>query len=1432
MPNEVNIKITATDLTGPAFAAALAKMEAFKKAANGMTDKAGGETLGNLLLPSNQQTSQFLTYMKQRMQSLGLADIADVNVQPGTLTSRLMLLKRLIQQAGISDLLDVNLNQSSLTAGLSRIANITETIPINFDIGKLPDFTMRGLSIPINFDASKIPQFGNVSSITAWSDAVKAAETSIVSWDDAVAIADESSDKLGISWDDAAAHAHSFGEYVADTTDNLHDSSNAFSDALRSVLGYAASLDDGTKYGSMFGSLFSNMLPNLSNLWDKVTNSASGSYRVLQFLGDYTGDALLNAASSAGNAWRGFNTEISNGFPILRAFGSYIGSTFINALGNAGAGIASFGRGLDNFALSGIALAARALSYFNDDISRGIPLWQSGGILWGGLGGHLSLFGGALNGLLPRFIATASGIHILTDGIIEIVATLLPAIVGLGAFAAAAIDTSTEVYFHFKNLNYVTDTLSESMGSAAGNIYPLTGAFAKMNQAAQPQVYVLLGEGLQAINKNAGVLATVASSAGTVIDQLGARITYAVTSGTGFNVFTKNAAADLSGWGNNIGNVFGILGNFLKVMPGYAEVILNVFGTVSQALENISGSKLGQTLLGAGLAIHGFILYVGLLGTAVAWLASTGLGALAGGFLRVTLALDALGATEAADAIAGIAPALESLAALPWGWIGIAAAGIGVLIYKFVSAKSAAQDFAAGVQSSITAVKVDVLGGTIADAILNYGTAFYYAKQQADLLAVSSAHVVMVSNGKYSTSPIVEYSQAYYAARQNVADYSATLQLAESDQKTYNSNIAVAAHTFGSAQAALAAFSNAGITSNDLLTTSKQQLAEYIIEAEGYVDAVKAMSLGTGRQAAALNALSGPEQYLGDFLKSAQAITQAEDNLMNAVTAGETTLDTFALGLATMTSNFAGTSKAASTASHTLDDIKSSASLAGAAMGGTTQADYTLQQSFYSQITAGQGVIDALTQQEASTKSLTTATATIAAQMLPFAGNNDAARATIIAMINDALGPGTVSLKNLNTWVGKNATSMQGFNNIVAQSTIKAGQLANVLQTQLTSQFQADLLKSSGATQAMQQFTNALVHGGDQTAAYHGARNQLILDLEKTGLSAAQAKNYVSNLQGQINGLKGNTVNVGVHMSGSGGILESSTLPGESQSTAHLELGGLRKGGLLPGFGGGDTLLRALEPGEAVVDKYKTRQYAGLLAMMGVPGMSAGGIVDTVGGYGSTFSGDWGDYFAKLALANFRKNAATAFKRTSDSAPSGGPGGGSPLANMHLAQSLYPAYAAIPAVWNAWNNVAMAESGWNQYALNAASGAYGIAQALPPTKYPFAGQAAGGSNPTAQITWMWDYMATRWGGPEGAWANEQAYHWYDNGGWLKPGMNMMMNGTGKYEHLTPDSGGGNSVSLEVTGGNSDFEQFMLKMIRKYVRVRGGGNVQTAFGRNH
>jgi resuscitation-promoting factor RpfB len=83
--------------------------------------------------------------------------------------------------------------------------------------------------------------------------------------------------------------------------------------------------------------------------------------------------------------------------------------------------------------------------------------------------------------------------------------------------------------------------------------------------------------------------------------------------------------------------------------------------------------------------------------------------------------------------------------------------------------------------------------------------------------------------------------------------------------------------------------------------------------------------------------------------------------------------------------------------------------------------------------------------------------------------------------------------------------------------------------------------------------------------------------------------------------------------------------------------------------------------------------------------------------------------------------------------------------------------------WTDWVALWNQESGWNQYAANPSSGAYGIPQSLPYTKMPKAAWPSsdgGSSSVTAQGQWGIMYIAQTYGSPSAAWAHEESNGWY------------------------------------------------------------------------
>jgi Transglycosylase SLT domain len=108
--------------------------------------------------------------------------------------------------------------------------------------------------------------------------------------------------------------------------------------------------------------------------------------------------------------------------------------------------------------------------------------------------------------------------------------------------------------------------------------------------------------------------------------------------------------------------------------------------------------------------------------------------------------------------------------------------------------------------------------------------------------------------------------------------------------------------------------------------------------------------------------------------------------------------------------------------------------------------------------------------------------------------------------------------------------------------------------------------------------------------------------------------------------------------------------------------------------------------------------------------------------------------------------------------------GGTPEANKAIGRMLATTYGwGAGAQWDALDKLWIHESNWNNTAMNPSSGAYGIAQALPQTKYPKAGQSpsmGGVSSPSVQISWGLAYIKERYGDPINAWAHEVQFNWY------------------------------------------------------------------------
>jgi hypothetical protein len=105
-----------------------------------------------------------------------------------------------------------------------------------------------------------------------------------------------------------------------------------------------------------------------------------------------------------------------------------------------------------------------------------------------------------------------------------------------------------------------------------------------------------------------------------------------------------------------------------------------------------------------------------------------------------------------------------------------------------------------------------------------------------------------------------------------------------------------------------------------------------------------------------------------------------------------------------------------------------------------------------------------------------------------------------------------------------------------------------------------------------------------------------------------------------------------------------------------------------------------------------------------------------------------------------------------------------PGTNRSIAWNMMPSFNFDPkSQFNCLDPLWNQESGWNQFAENATSLAYGIPQALPFNKMPQAAwpaSAGGSSSPSAQINWGLGYIKSVYGTPCNAWGHEQSFGWY------------------------------------------------------------------------
>ena len=185
-------------------------------------------------------------------------------------------------------------------------------------------------------------------------------------------------------------------------------------------------------------------------------------------------------------------------------------------------------------------------------------------------------------------------------------------------------------------------------------------------------------------------------------------------------------------------------------------------------------------------------------------------------------------------------------------------------------------------------------------------------------------------------------------------------------------------------------------------------------------------------------------------------------------------------------------------------------------------------------------------------------------------------------------------------------------------------------------------------------------------------------------------------------------------------------------------------------------------------------------------------------------------------------------------------GGGSAAQNEALARQM--AQQLYGWAGNQWTDGLLPlwtqESGFNTKATNPQSGAYGIGQALPSSKYASAG-ADWQTNPATQIKWGLGYIHDRYGSPLAAEAHEKGYQWYGTGGPVVVGDRgpelfvPNQSGTIKNARDTASLLRGNSAQVaQAPWTASPAQQLVLDTLtsaNNHARSAGGGGITVNLG---
>lgn len=819
-------------------------------------------------------------------------------------------------------------------------------------------------------------------------------------------------------------------------------------------------------------------------------------------------------------------------------------------------------------------------------------------------GGRVALFGG----FGPKILASIGVVHLLVDAGAEILAVWIPAAAAMAAFGVAASDAAKNVYTHMQNLHTVMDATNKV-------IPPMTGHMEKLHDAVRPAVYQIFGDALTVMNSRAGLFHDLALGTAGVMTHLAARMTVAITSGKGISEFMKNAVPNVAKLGDSFGNLFGIIGNILHVMPGYAQILLDFGDNLLKLAE--WASKAGEPLLKIGLAVHGFIVWAGL-GVAAAYFMSKAIiffGATAIGgalksmgifiarliFLTVTEGI-ATGATFAFSA------ALEAISANPLFWIGAAIGALAGLVLWFSRSENATQKWGDNLQKNIDNASNATQGITLTQTALS---------SVNDRLNASFNK--LATTQKYQTVTNVHTGEQSRVLTQSYIDQMKTIDALRGQQHRFGAELVFSQHRMAGLSKAYDGQANAmgllnaaGVTEQEWQQQNAEGWAIIIQKINATIAGYKAM----GQTGGALgNDLAILDRGITDQYQAMQKLNQAWDQFISDLTGGQNAFDTTVQGIQTLSSAFDKAGKNGQTVHTTVGKLKDGFTLVKAPIDSLSKSGIALNQAFTQQVSNTNALIDTWRTAGVSGAMFSRGVKDSIAPLVRYARGSAEATAQLIALAREGGAPAITSMKGLVKWLGNTHDSLRTVQHVTNLATIQESLLTGAMRGQgkyiadsLLRQLDAAILRYGKVGDAVDHYGYAIarwgVHSKQATAAEDIMNKSIIQTMHNAGDTKLAIAEMIAKadkiplkkaIQIVERGLGSFTIKDMQHVSVPGGG------PGIR--------GGLQKGWKVPGFGGGDKWPALLEGGEAVVPKHLTPAVAPFLAAHGVPGFAGGAIL-------------------------------------------------------------------------------------------------------------------------------------------------------------------------------------------------------------------------------